>query len=187
MVNYFDLMGMPIDFNIDKNQLDTTFRQLQSHYHPDIAKSDSIVNTLPIANSLLSSLSNEQASAVINTAYHTLNHPDTRATHLLELVEQAESLNDSIRDLDFLDQAMDLRISLEEADINELPRLKTQLQNWIGEVEQVFNTAYESRNWVTANLATQQLKFLIKLQNYVARKTDELANHNQHNDDDLYV
>lgn len=185
MVNYFELMGLSVDFELDKNQLDTTFRQLQSQYHPDIAKSD-LSPQSSVIHSSLSNLSNEQASAVINTAYQTLKNPDSRATHLLELAGQATGLNESIRDLDFLDKAMDLRISLEEAEMTELPSLKAELQDWINQVEQEFNTAYQNQDWQSAQTATQQLKFLIKLQNDFAKKTDELANDSQ-NDDDLYV
>lgn len=187
VVNYFELMGLPIDFKLDKNQLDTTFRQLQSHFHPDVIRHPDIAKSDISPNSLLVNLTNEQASAVINTAYQTLKNPDSRATHLLELAEQATGLNESIRDLDFLDKAMDLRISLEEAEMTELPHLKAELQDWINQVEQDFNTAYQSQNWQSAQFATQQLKFLIKLQNDFAKKTDELANDSQNNDDDLYV
>lgn len=187
MVNYFDLMGMTPNFAMDNTQLDTTFRQLQSHFHPDVTKPQTPTSQLPASALALANLSPEQASAVINTAYQTLKNPDSRATHLLELAGQADGLNDSIRDLDFLDKAMDLRISLEQADSEQLPRLTTDLQDWIHQVEQRFATAYQAQTWQTAQTATQQLKFLVKLKNDFAKKTDELANHNHNNDDDLYV
>lgn len=184
MVNYFDLMGLPIDFNLDKNQLDTTFRQLQSQFHPDVNKPLTSSQKPPTS---LANLTDEQASAIINTAYQTLKNPDSLATHLLELSGQAIGLNESIRDLDFLDKAMALRISLEEAEIGTLPSLKTELQNWINQVKIDFSQAYQRQNWQDCKNTTQQLKFLIKLQNDFAKKTDELTTTNQNNDDDLYV
>ncbi|MFW2176439.1 MULTISPECIES: Fe-S protein assembly co-chaperone HscB [unclassified Moraxella] len=187
MVNYFELMGLPIDFNLDKNQLDITFRTLQIQYHPDIANNSANQTSTSQNLPSLANLSNEQASAVINTAYHTLKNSDSRATHLLELINQADGLQDSIRDLDFLDNAMDLRISLDEADMTALPSLKAKLQDWITQVEQNFYQAYQTQNWQTAKTATQQLKFLIKLQHDFAKKTDELVNQAHDNDDDLYV
>lgn len=182
MVNYFDLMGLPIDFRVDKNQLDTTFRQLQTQYHPDVQQANTTLQK-PI---LLASLNNEQASAVINTAYQTLKNPDSRATHLLELAGHATGLDESIRDLDFLDKAMDLRISLDAAQKGELSELEAELQHWLAQVEADFYQAYRSQNWQECITTTQQLKFLIKLQNDFAKKTDELAKEMQ-NDNDLYV
>lgn len=175
-------MGLPADFSVDNQRLDSIFRQLQTQHHPDIAQ-----RQMTQADSPLSNLSHEQASAVINTAYQTLKNPDSRATHLLELAGQADGLNDSIRDLDFLDKAMELRISLDQANSDKLPALKVVLQHWIKAVEQDFVTAFTANDWQTAKTATQQLKFLVKLQHDFAKKTDELANDSQHHDDDLYV
>lgn len=188
MVNYFELMNLPVNFDIDTNQLDTTFRQLQSQYHPDTqtnvaSNTQTFLPSIPV----LANLNAEQSSAVINQAYQTLKFADSRATHLLELVGQGEHLQDSIRDLEFLDKAMDLRIALDEASVAQLPPLSEQLMAWLAEVSNQFSIAYMAQNWQAATLSTQKLKFLVKLQKDLAKKTDELAEKSQNNDDDLYV
>lgn len=169
MMSFFELFALPTDFNIDQQKLDEQLRTLQSQYHPDVVNAQK----------------SEQMSAVINQAYQTLKSPDSRASHLLELVEQADKLQQSIRDLDFLDLAMDFRIELDESDNGQLPILNQKLQDWLAEISHHFNQAYQQQDWQTAIDFTQKLKFLVKIDKDLAKKVDELAN--VADDDDLYV
>ena len=58
------------------------------------------------------SASLQQNSAVINHAYDILVNPDSRANYLLELSGQELNTDHSIADLDFLDDAMEMRRTL---------------------------------------------------------------------------
>lgn len=175
-MNYFELFHLPVSFDVDNEQLEKQLRQLQSQHHPDV-QTDSHAQKKA-----------EQLSAVINNAYQALKYPDSRASHLLELAGQGDNLEQSIRDLDFLDKAMDFRIELDEAENQGLLALNNRLQSWLAELSNQFHQAYINQNWQQAVDFAQKLKFLVKIDKDITKKVDALSNlSNQNNDDDLYV
>ncbi|TGP45301.1 Fe-S protein assembly co-chaperone HscB [bacterium M00.F.Ca.ET.230.01.1.1] len=208
MVNYFELMNVPQQYQIDIAKLQQTLRQLQSKFHPDTNLDASVAeqNFLPPANTdgflresiaKLSALKPEQASAIINEAYNTLKNPDSRASHLLALKGISQSINQPIRDLDFLDDAMSFRIDLDDADSQSITLLSKKLTEWLSNYQLAFDEVYQKiDNSAKANDDAltkqaldiiQKLQFLVKLQADVAKTTDELAQQSFDNDDDLYV
>ena len=208
MVNYFELMNIPQQYQIDIAKLQQTLRQLQSKFHPDNNLDASVAeqNLSLSANTdgflresiaKLSALKPEQASAIINEAYNTLKNPDSRASHLLALKGISQSINQPIRDLDFLDDAMSFRIDLDDADSQSITLLSKKLTEWLNNYQLAFDEVYQKiDNSAAANDDAltkqaidiiQKLQFLVKLQADVAKTTDELAQQNFDNDDDLYV
>lgn len=183
--NFFALFEQPVQFELTQNQLDQRLRQLQKHYHPDNVAKNSIEAN--VAKSLQQA---EQASAIINQAYQTLSRADSRAGYLLDMAGQAQTLENSIADLDFLEDAMDLRIDLDEAidskDKLTLQQLHPQIADRLSTQAMYFNQAYTSQDWQTAIDATQKLKFLVKLDADITIALDNLADSHQ-TDDDLYV
>lgn len=180
--NFFALFEQPVQFDLSQQALDQRLRLLQKRYHPDnIAKSNT-------SDHLQQS---GQASAVINQAYQTLSHPDSRAAYLLDMAGQAQTLEHSIADLEFLDDAMQLRIDLETAiedkERSSLQQLHPQITSRLEEQSTRFKEAYQQEQWQTAIDATQKLKFLVKLNADITIALDELANAEQADDDDLYV
>lgn len=212
MVNYFELMNVPQHYQIDIAKLQQTLRQLQSKFHPDNNLDESVAeqNFSLSANTdgflresivKLSALKPEQASAIINEAYNTLKNPDSRASHLLALKGISQSINQPIRDLDFLDDAMSFRIDLDDADSQSITQLSKKLTEWLSDYQLAFDEVYQKIDNLAAAEANadadaltkqaidiiQKLQFLVKLQADVAKTTDELAKQNFDNDDDLYV
>ena len=208
MVNYFELMNVPQQYQIDIAKLQQNLRQLQSKFHPDNNLDASVAeqNLSLSANTdgflhesiaKLSALKPEQASAIINEAYNTLKNPDSRASHLLALKGISQSINQPIRDLDFLDDAMSFRIDLDDADSQSITLLSKKLTEWLNNYQLAFDEVYQKiDNSAAANDDAltkqaidiiQKLQFLVKLQADVAKTTDELAQQNFDNDDDLYV
>ena len=180
--NFFALFEQPVQFDLSQRALDQRLRLLQKRYHPDnIAKSNT-------SDHLQQS---GQASAVINQAYQTLSHPDSRAAYLLDMAGQAQTLEHSIADLEFLDDAMQLRIDLETAiedkERSSLQQLHPQITSRLEEQSTRFKEAYQHEQWQTAIDATQKLKFLVKLNADITIALDELANAEQADDDDLYI
>ncbi|WP_025647031.1 MULTISPECIES: Fe-S protein assembly co-chaperone HscB [unclassified Psychrobacter] len=180
--NFFALFEQPVQFDLSQQALDQRLRLLQKRYHPDnIAKSNT-------SDHLQQS---GQASAVINQAYQTLSHPDSRAAYLLDMAGQAQTLEHSIADLEFLDDAMQLRIDLETAIEDKarssLQQLHPQITSRLEKQSTRFKEAYQQEQWQTAIDATQKLKFLVKLNADITIALDELANAEQADDDDLYV
>ncbi|AWT49375.1 Fe-S protein assembly co-chaperone HscB [Psychrobacter sp. YP14] len=174
--NFFALFELPVAFDIDNNKLSERLRQLQSQFHPDKL-------------SALDKASSEQNSAVINHAYDILLHPDSRANYLLELSGQELNTDHSIADLDFLDDAMDMRMALDDAEANtdllRIEQLKVTADDRIATQSQRFIQAYDHHDWPMAMDATQKLKFLVKLKKDMDTAVDN--SQRQPDDDDLYL
>ena len=101
--NYFELFGIAEGFEIDLEVLSAHYRDLQRALHPDKFAS---------APEQERRLSMQQATHV-NTAFQTLKDPLSRARYLLSLRgvdDQQEQA--TIRDLDFLEEQMELRETL---------------------------------------------------------------------------
>lgn len=186
--NFFALFEQPAQFEIDQARLDQQLRLLQKRYHPDNLMVDSKKDVTSVTEAKQQS---EQASALINQAYQTLKAPDSRAGYLLEMANQAHNLEHSIADLDFLEDAMQMRIDLDEAiedkDRTTLAQLQPQITTRLSKQSERFSSAYQKQDWQTAIDATQKLKFLVKLNADVTTGLDEVASAEHSDDDDLYV
>lgn len=68
MKNFFEIFNFKIDFEIDKEELEKKYLNLQKHFHPDISNSNDI-----------------EQSLIINEAYKTLKDDFNRACYLLTL------------------------------------------------------------------------------------------------------
>jgi len=185
--NFFALFEQPVQFAVNQERLDQQLRLLQKRYHPDNLVADS-KNT---ADSAQAKQQSEQASALINQAYQTLSAPDSRASYLLDIAGQAQNLEHSIADLDFLEDAMQMRMDLDDAiegkELAALKQLHPQITERLNKQSERFDSAYQSQDWQTAIDATQKLKFLMKLDADVTTGLDEVASAEHLDDDDLYV
>lgn len=182
--NFFALLEQPVQFEVHQDRLDQHLRLLQKRYHPDnVAKN--------LTDTAQAKLHSEQASALINQAYQTLSAPDSRASYLLEMADQAQNLEHSIADLDFLEDAMQMRMDLDDAigdkDRPALQQLHPQITERLVNQSNRFDNAYKQEDWQTAIDATQKLKFLVKLNADVITGLDDVAAAEQSDDDDLYV
>lgn len=182
--NFFALFEQPVQFELLKDSLDQRLRLLQKRYHPDNVAKD-------IDDAAKAKQHSEQASALINQAYQTLSAPDSRASYLLDMAGQAQTVEHSIADLDFLEDAMQMRIDLDEAIDNKdrpaLQQLHPKIAERLRTQSERFSTAYQHQDWQTAIDATQKLKFLVKLDADITTAFDDLASTEHSDDDDLYV
>lgn len=182
--NFFALFEQPVQFEVNQESLDQHLRLLQKRYHPDnVAKHST--------DTAQAQQQSEQASALINQAYQSLSAPDSRASYLLDMAGQAQNIEHSIADLDFLEDAMQMRMDLDDAiegkDRATLQQLHPQITERLTTQSKRFNDAYQNQDWQTAIDATQKLKFLMKLNADVTTGLDEVATSEQSDDDDLYV
>ena len=182
--NFFALFEQPVQFDVVQDSLDQRLRLLQKRYHPDNVAKD-------VANTAKAQQQSEQASALINQGYQTLSAPDSRASYLLDMASQAQNLEHSIADLDFLEDAMEMRMDLDDAigdkDIATLKQLHPQITERLTKQSASFKGAYETQDWQTAIDATQKLKFLVKLNADVVTAIDGISAATHLDDDDLYV
>ena len=182
--DFFALFEQPVQFEVNQGSLDQHLRLLQKRYHPDnVAKN--------LTDAKDAKQKSEQYSAIINQAYQTLSKPDSRAGYLLGMVDQAQNLEQSIADLDFLEDAMEMRMDLDEAiesqDLSALQQLHPQITKRLANQSERFNGAYQNKDWQTAIDATQKLKFLVKLNADVTTGLDNVSTDEHSDDDDLYV
>lgn len=177
MATYFDLFDLSASFKVDKSALKVKLFDLQKQYHPD----------------LLSGEDNSQhiSSSLINQAYDTLFFDDKRAMYLLELADQHAMLDQSIADLDFLDEMMDLRVLLDECDNEEgALHLLTIVQQKSHSYAEQFCCAYtkDNPNWQVAVDYAKKMQFLSNLSaDIIAKKNTFIYNDSSQSDDELYV
>lgn len=103
--NYFELFGLPVDFQIDERQLHDAHQQLQSAFHPD-----RFVNSTEQEKRLV-----VQKAAWINEAYQILHNPVSRARYMLQV--SGLPMNDeheTTSDTAFLMEQIELREEMDE-------------------------------------------------------------------------
>ncbi len=103
--SYFELFGLPVDFDIDEQSLHRTYLSLTRSVHPDVAghaSQEKRHDALAI-------------SSEMNRAYLTLRDPVLRAEYLLSLVGEPGTSEDRAVSPDLLGEVMTIREEIEEA------------------------------------------------------------------------
>ena len=136
VTDYFTLLGVPRQFDLDANELRRRFFALSQHAHPDFHSGESTeVQQLSL-----------QMSAAINDAYRTLCDAPSRAEYLLELLGGKSSANDKSVPDGFLATMMMMQEELADAksagNAAELKRLadvlSTQQEGLMNRVRTLF-------------------------------------------------
>ncbi|MCJ7543896.1 MAG: Fe-S protein assembly co-chaperone HscB [Phycisphaerae bacterium] len=120
-VDYFTLLGLPRQFELDEDLLTGRFHTLSRAVHPDTHGAES-------ADAQLLAL---QISAAVNDAYRTLKSPALRAAYLLELLGGKSSAEDKSVPEGFLATMMMMQEEVHDAktagNAAELARLRDVL------------------------------------------------------------
>lgn len=172
-MNYFQLFGIEVSFDVDLNQLSQRYQALQKTAHPDrFAHASSQEQLVAV-----------QKSAEINDGYQTLKEPMKRAEYLLTLrgVEMP-SEQKSFSDNSFLMRQMELREML--AEVKFADDIETALEHTQQELAQEYQTHFElmkvqiQENSAASNALAcdnlRKLKFYQKLNIEVERLEDSL-------------
>jgi len=167
-VNHFELFGLPQDFELDIDQLEERYRELQRTFHPDkFANASALERRLAV-----------QRAARINQAFHTLEQPLERARYLLELHGVDTDGERTKVDQAFLLEQMNLREALAEirnqpdpaAALSELTEeIRHRTESIVQQLGEQFRDASE-HSLLAAREGVDKLMFLNKLQ----READEL-------------
>jgi molecular chaperone HscB len=172
--NFFELFDLPVSYDVDLNQVQHHYMELQKQVHPD---------KFANASDQEKRLSMQQTSW-INEAQTTLKDPVLRATYLLKLKGVDINLeNETTMDAGFLMQQLEMRerlenISSEPDPLDALDALAKEAGANMDEVMQGFVHSYEadrldeSREWV------RKLQFMQKaikeINTLTAKIEDEL-------------
>ncbi|MFA7351755.1 MAG: Fe-S protein assembly co-chaperone HscB [Methylotenera sp.] len=157
--NYFQLFGLPEQFEIDTQSLALNFRKIQSASHPD-----RFVSATPDEK-----LQSMQMATTANEAYSTLKNPATRAKYLLELQGiNAIADTNTAMPMDFLMQQMEWREQLEDAkaakDIPALEQLMTELQAESKSIQADLAKLFDTKkDYPSATDAARKLIFIDKV------------------------
>jgi len=157
--NYFELLGLPVDFAVDRKLLASNYRLLQAEFHPDKFAHGSDVEQ----RSAL------QSSSLINQAYETLRNPTQRAAYLLQLVDDKVRVDHTMRpDPSFLMQQIEWRETLSDIDdqsdpCGALEALMNEFKTAVLPVEEEFLAAYQAGEYDAAHHAVDKMQFIYKL------------------------
>jgi molecular chaperone HscB len=172
-VNYFQLFGIENSFDVDLQNLSSSYQALQKAVHPDkFAHASEQEQRIAV-----------QKSAQINDAYQTLKNPLQRAEYIL--VERGVDMpneQNSFSDTSFLMHQMELREMLEEIKFSD------DVDSALFEAQQVLSTEFQqlskimqaqiSENSEASNISAcdnlRKLKFYQKLNIEVDRLEDSL-------------
>ena len=166
-VNYFELFEIPVTYDIDHDQLQHRYRELQKVVHPDKYAS---------ASSQERRISMQQTS-LINQALHTLKHPVERAMYLLQLEGVDFTMdNETTMDAAFLMEQMEMRETLEgirdrDDPIAELDRISADIRSGMNRIAAEFKQTYAAGELEQAREAVRKLQFLYK----ASKEVEELT------------
>jgi molecular chaperone HscB len=165
--NYFDLLGLPIDYKIDQSRLELNFKKLQKQFHPDRYA------TATAAEQRLAM----QMATLINTAYETLNSPVKRGLYLLELKGLKQEDRTLKSDPDFLFEQMAWREKLSAASsIRQMEDLLEKTDLNLEDFEQQFYQRYKACEFNDAQQVIDKLQFVVKFRSELLARLSTMKN-----------
>lgn len=168
--SFFELFGLPEQFDIDPSQLTASFRDLQAKYHPDrFIDADEQQRRLAV-----------QSTGFINEANETLKSSRLRARYLLILngIDFDDEV-DTTSDAMFLMHQMEMREALEDVENanDPLARVDDIAQNVEDEMDALqesFNEHFSAGKYTEAKEDVLKMKFYERLCQEVKTLTEKL-------------
>jgi molecular chaperone HscB len=159
--NYFELFGLPLQFELEDRELADRYKDLQRQLHPDtVAVTDDRQKRFAV-----------QASAHVNEAYRILRSPVDRAGYLLEQKGYKSDNHKAGKQLtpEFLTQQIQLREELETIPDTDNPReclleLRERTEQEIRRYYDSFGEQMGRQEYMAAGDTVRKLQFFHKLQ-----------------------
>jgi len=163
--NYFKLLNVPQDYNINLTQLKQNYKALQTNVHPDKNVNKSEEEQVLAA----------QQSADINFAYYCLKDKWCRAKHLLALKGKVFDEHAQINDLAFLGDIIDFNDELESCeDFTHLRQFKIQNEEGIIKLFELFEESLAEGDLDNAMECLMKTNFLRQNRARLDEKVDEV-------------
>ena len=170
--NHFELFCLPQSYALDRDKLDSAYRDLQGAVHPDRFASK------PEAEQRVAM----QWATQANEAYQTLKHPVNRGVYLLQLqgIDALDANNTKMAPA-FLMQQMEWREAIDEAragkNVATLDAMTDELRAVHRRIEaQLGKQIDTAHDYAAASEAVRQLRFMDKLIAEVGDVYEELEN-----------
>lgn len=166
--NHFELFSLAAAFRIDRERLDSAYREIQSTVHPDkFARLSDAERRMSM-----------QWATHANEAYRTLKQPIDRARYLLALhrVDTQEE-NNTAMPMDFLMEQMELREAIGEAraqrNLMALEKLQASLKAQTGMLlERLESQLDVAADYAKAAQSVRKLRFLEKVSDEIQDAID---------------
>lgn len=156
---HFELFGLPQSYALDRDKLDTAYRELQNTVHPDRFAAQ------PEAEQRVAM----QWATQVNEAYQTLRHAVNRGVYLLKLqgIDAFDASNTRMAPA-FLMQQMEWREAIEDARAGKRMAVLDSLTDDLraahrrieAQLAELIDTAHD---YEAASEAVRQLRFMDKL------------------------
>lgn len=163
MSRAFQLFGLPVQFDLNAEQLHQQYRTLAAQFHPDRFAAASVFEQKQAM----------MMSAAINQAYEQLSHPLNRAAELLRAQNiDADAPEHTSFAPEFLMQQMQWRETLMDAQMEQDEATMLALDAEIATEQQTLliqlRQAFEQQQYESAAQLVRQGRFLDKLRQEIA-------------------
>uniref|UniRef100_A0A914W0M1 J domain-containing protein n=1 Tax=Plectus sambesii TaxID=2011161 RepID=A0A914W0M1_9BILA len=159
--NYFQYLDIPLNYNVDTDQLQSTFKQLQGKLHPDRFAQ----------RSTSEKLFSDQQSSLVNLAYRTLLQPLDRANYLLRMVGQETGEETSTLDPKFLMEMLELNEAVEEMDdVDELQKMGENAKKELARCQESLAQSFHDDDMSRAKAVTDEMRYYLRIKTNVDKK-----------------
>ncbi|KAL6336239.1 hypothetical protein AAG906_011121 [Vitis piasezkii] len=149
----FKFFQMEKKYELEDNNLVGKYKDWQKKLHPDLVHSKSEEEKEYAA---------EQSARVID-AYQTLSKPLARAIYILKLEGVDFDEEQTISDISFLAEIMEIREAVEEAANSEtLLQIQSQVQEKLKHWSQSFSNAFQSGKFEEAVISVQRMTYYVR-------------------------
>ncbi|CBI39120.3 hypothetical protein VitviT2T_011572 [Vitis vinifera] len=160
-VDYFQIFGLEKKYELEDNNLEGKYKDWQKKLHPDLVHSKSEEEKEYAA---------EQSARVID-AYQTLSKPLARAIYILKLEGVDFDEEQTISDISFLAEIMEIREAVEEAVNSEtLLQIQSQVQEKLKHWSQSFSNAFQSGKFEEAVISVQRMTYYVRVNDEIMKK-----------------
>lgn len=155
MINYFELLNLPVNYQLSLNELENKFQDCAIHYHPDNVASLSVFEKKQYM----------QMFTTLNEAYSTLKDPVLRAEYFLILNQVGYDKECTIQsDPEFLEEQIILREKIADNNTTEdLLLIATSIQANLSLLFQEIAHRIQQQHWNDVIKLIDKTKFFKQL------------------------
>lgn len=166
-LTYFDIIGVKKDFDVDKDDLQRKYRQMQNRLHPD-----KFSNTTEEEKQI-----SEKLSSLINKAYYTLSHPLQRGIYLLKLNNISLPESTTNVDPEFLMDILEKNEEIETASKDEKTAIKLIVENrkTLADLTKNVSEAFKRQDNETAKQLLIKMRYYTSIENRLKKIKQDIG------------